>query len=112
MNYAIITTNDFESNFKRLSKKYPSLDSDYEILLENLLKNPEMGSTLGSNAHKVRMSIASKGKGKRGGARVITCNVLINIEQTKIYLLAIYDKGEQKSISAKEIEILKRRNGL
>jgi len=112
MNYAIITTNDFESNFKRLSKKYPSLDKDYEILLDKLLKNPQMGSSLGGNARKVRMSIASKGKGKRGGARVITCKVLINVEFAKIYLLAIYDKGEQDSISAKDIEILKRRNGL
>ena len=85
---------------------------DYEILLENLVKNPDMGEKLGGNVRKVRMSIASKGKGKRGGARVITCKVLINIEHTKIYLLAIYDKGEQESISSKEIEILKRRNGL
>ena len=112
MNYAIVTTNDFESNFKKLSKKYHSLDRDYEILIESLLENPEMGKKLGGNARKVRMAIASKGKGKRGGARVISCNVLINIENTKIYLLAIYDKGEQKSISNKEIEILKHRSGL
>ena len=71
-----------------------------------------MGSRLGGYARKVRMSITSKGKGKRGGARVITCNVLISIMYTDIYLLAIYDKGEQESISSKEIEILKRQNGL
>ena len=112
MDYTIVTTVDFESNFKRLSKKYHSLDSDYEILVEKLLTNPEMGKKLGGNARKIRMAIASKGKGKRGGARVITCNVLINIENTKIYLLAIYDKGEQKSITSKEIEILKQRSGL
>ena len=112
MDYTIVTTVDFESNFKRLSKKYHSLDSDYEILVEKLLANPEMGKKLGGNARKIRMAIASKSKGKCGGARVITCNVLINIENTKIYLLAIYDKGEQKSISGKEIEILKSRSGL
>ncbi|MCL2072558.1 MAG: type II toxin-antitoxin system RelE/ParE family toxin [Marinilabiliaceae bacterium] len=112
MNNTIITTSDFESNFKRLSKKYHSLDNDYEILLNKLLKNPETGTSLGSNARKVRMAIASKGNGKRGGARVITCNVLINIEHSKIYLLTIYDKGEQQNISGKEIEILKRKNGL
>ena len=112
MNYAIVTTKDFESNFKRLSKKYHSLDTDYEILINNLLENPEMGKKLGGNARKVRMAIASKNKGKRGGARVITCNVLINIKNTDIYLLAIYDKGEQKNISTKEVEILKHRSGL
>ena len=112
MNYAIVTTKDFESNFKRLSKKYHSLDTDYEILINNLLENPEMGKKLGGNARKLRMAIASKNKGKRGGARVITCNVLISIEDTDIYLLAIYDKGEQKNISTKEVEILKHRSGL
>jgi hypothetical protein len=112
MNYKIVTTPYFEIAFKQLSKKYSSLDRDYEILVENLLKNPTMGDKLGGNARKVRMAIASKNRGKRGGARVITCNVLINIENTKIYLLAIYDKGEKISISKREIEILKHWSGL
>jgi hypothetical protein len=112
MNYTIVTTDDFESSFKRLSKKYRSLDDDYEILVEDLLKNPTMGDDLGDNVRKVRMAIASKNKGKRGGARVITCNVLIDVVNTKIYLLAIYDKGEQDSISKEEIKELKKMNWL
>jgi len=112
MNYKIVPTEDFDRNVKPLAKKYQSFIEDLKKFKKELLSNPDMGEKLGGNIHKVRMSIASKGKGKRGGARVITCNVLINIEHTKIYLLAIYDKGEQDSISAKEIEILKRRNGL
>jgi len=32
--------------------------------------------------------------------------------ERKIYLLTIYDKGEQKNISKKEIEQLKEINGL
>ena len=112
MNYEIATTEDFDKGVKTLAKKYHSFLDDLENFKKELLKNPEMGEKLGSNARKVRMAIASKNKGKRGGARVITCNVLLNIENTDIYLLAIYDKGEQKSISKKEIEILKHRNGL
>ena len=112
MVYEIVVTEDFERQLRRLSKKYSSIPSDYARFLEELLKNPKMGEELGGNARKVRMAIASKNKGKRGGARVITCNVLINIEKTDIYLLTIYDKGEQDSISSKEIETLKRRNGL
>jgi hypothetical protein len=112
MNCTIETTAYFESNFNRLSKKYRSLNDDYELLIEALLKNPTMGDRLGGNIRKVRMAVASKGKGKRGGARVITCNVLIDIENTKIYLLAIYDKGEQDSISKREIAELKAINSL
>jgi len=112
MNYKIVTSEDFERKFRHLSKKYFSLLSDYEIFVRELLVNPEIGDKLGGNIRKVRMAVASKGKGKRGGARIITCNVLIDIENTKIYLLTIYDKGKQDSISSKEIELLKHRNGL
>ena len=112
MGYKIITTENFERQLNRLSKKYSSIPDDYASFLEELLANPEMGDKLGGNARKLRMAIASKNKGKRGGARVITCNVVINIENTKIYLLTIYDKGEQESISSKDIEILKRQNGV
>jgi hypothetical protein len=112
MNYLIVTTEDFESSFKRLSKKYRSLKDDYENLLAELIKNPAMGIDLGDNFRKVRMAIASKNKGKRGGARVITCNVLIDVVNTEIYLLSIYDKGEQDNISKEEIAELKKKNWL
>jgi len=112
MNYKIATTEYFEDNFKRLSKKYRSLVDDLDEFKKELLKNPTDGDDLGGSVRKVRMAIASKNKGKRGGARVITCNVLVDVTNTKIYLLAIYDKGEQKSISKKAIEQLKRINGL
>ena len=112
MNYAIVTTEYFESNFKRLSKKYRSLKDDLKILIKELYKNPNIGDDLGANTRKVRMAIASKNKGKRGGARVITCNVVMEVEKTKIYFLAIYDKGEQESISKIEIKQLKEINGL
>ena len=112
MNYQIVTTDDFEKNFKILSKKYRSLDDDYEILINDLLKNPTMGDDLGDNTRKVRMAIASKNKGKRGGTRVITCNVLIDVINTDIYLLDIYDKGKKDTASKKEIEQLKIKHGL
>jgi len=112
MVYEIVATEDFERQLRSLNKKYSSIPNDYARFLEYLLKNPKMGDKLGNNTRKVRMAIASKNKGKRGGARVITYNVLINIENTKIYLLTIYEKGEKENISGKEIESLKRRNGL
>ena len=59
MNYQIVTTDDFESNFKRLAKKYRSLVNDYEILIGDLLANPIIGDDLGNNMRKVRMAIAS-----------------------------------------------------
>jgi len=67
--------------------------------------NPKQGTALGHECYKIRLSISSKGKGKSGGARVIT--YVLFAEKT-VYLLAIYDKSEQDSISAKELrELLK-----
>ena len=112
MNYEIVPTEFFDRQAKKLSKKYHSFIDDLVSLKKELLANPTMGDDLGDNTRKVRMAIASKNKGKRGGARVITCNVLIDIVNTDIYLLTIYDKGKQDSISKEEIQHLKSIAGL
>ena len=65
-----------------------------------------MGTPLGNNCYKIRMAITSKGKGKSGGARVIT---FVQIIETTIFLLSIYDKADAANISDKELkERLKR----
>ena len=107
MNCKVVTTRKFEREFKHLSKKYRSLDDDYEMLIKELEQNPTTGDDLGDNIRKVRMAIASKNRGKSGGARVITYHLLIDAENAKIYLLTIYDKGKQDSISKEEIKLLK-----
>jgi mRNA-degrading endonuclease RelE of RelBE toxin-antitoxin system len=112
MNYEIVTTDTFRREFKALSKKYRSLPDDLAAFKKKLLQNPEIGDDLGNNIRKVRMAIASKNKGKSGGARIITYTVLVDVINTDIYLLAIYDKSEQDSISYQEIKQLQQRNGL
>ncbi len=69
-------------------------------LVESLEGNPLMGTSIGKDCYKIRMPIRSKGKGKSGGARVIT---YVKIVDETVYLLSIYDKSEQDSISEKEI---------
>jgi hypothetical protein len=112
MNYAIQTTENFERKIKRLAKKYRSMTNNLESFKTDLLKNPKMGDDLGNNTRKIRITIESKNKGKSGGARVITYNMLVSVEDTDIYLLTIYDKSEQDNISAKKITQLKRECGL
>ena len=67
MNYKIVTYPQFEKELKRLAKKYKSLKSDFVTFLQELQENPNEGAQLGHGLRKVRMSIASKGKGKSGG---------------------------------------------
>jgi hypothetical protein len=59
-----------------------------------------LGTPLGKNCYKIRMIIASKKKGKSGGARVIT---YVKIEKKTITLLDIYDKGDKESMTDNEI---------
>ncbi|MBQ8711317.1 MAG: addiction module toxin RelE [Prevotella sp.] len=107
MKVVFAVTDEFFRQFKRLAKKYPSLADDYESFKNDLRENPYQGSDLGGGAHKVRMAVAAKGKGKSGGARVITFNVYQQNDGTiKISLLTIYDKGEISSVSSRFIKWL------
>ena len=86
---------EFERGAKALRKRYPSFESDYETFLNELEKNPYGGESLGHHTYKNRMAIASKGKGKSGGARVITYNLQqVNEEEVLITLMSIYDKSD------------------
>ena len=106
MSYKIVATPDFERELKRLSRKYPSLAKDYAALLELLDSNPKQGISLGNNCYKIRLAITSKRQGKSGGARVIT---YVTIVKETVYLIGIYDKSEQGSMTDKQIsERLKR----
>ncbi len=112
MNYRFVLDESFEREVKRLSKRYRSLKSDLKNLLEELKANPQLGVSLGGGVRKIRMAIASKGRGKSGGARVITFTVVAAVDETEVNLLYIYDKAERESIGKDEIETLLRDNGL
>jgi mRNA-degrading endonuclease RelE of RelBE toxin-antitoxin system len=112
MNYRIELSASFTKEAKRLKKHYASFVDDYENLINELEANPCLGTDLGGGLRKIRMRIASKGKGKSGGARVITFTVVVAVDETKISLLYIYDKAERATIASGEIEELLRKNGL
>ena len=112
MNVKIEPLPTFKREAKRLNKHYASFADDYERFINELEANPLLGTDLGGGLRKIRMAITSKGKGKSGGARVISFTVVVAVEESEINLLYIYDKAERSSISKKEIEELLRLNGL
>lgn len=109
MNYSVITSENFVRELKRLAKKYPSLKQEVSDLGDKLSIDPTQGTTIGRECYKIRLAIKSKGKGKRGGARVITCVVALKDQVT---LLSIYDKSEQSDLSDQELDRLLRENEL
>jgi hypothetical protein len=100
MSYNVLATSFFERELKTLAKKHRSLKKDLEALITKLEENPTTGTELGNHCYKIRLAITSKGKGKSGGARIITH---VHISAQNVYLLAVYDKSEMENISDGEI---------
>jgi len=113
MNSKVTTrpTKHFQREFKKLLKKYPSLKIELAALRDILQAKPKTGIPLGNNTYKIRLAIKSKGKGKSGGARVVSLvetELIAKIENTMVTLLTIYDKSEVASVSSEKILALIR----
>lgn len=77
MSLEIIRTDYFTKAMKRLGKKYRTLPDDYDLFLESLQQDPHQGVEIAPHVRKVRLAITAKGRGKSGGARVITYDALV-----------------------------------
>ena len=103
MSFDVIATDPFERKLKRLSKKYHSLAKDLAEIFDSLEQDPTLGTPIGKDCYKIRVAIASKNKGKSGGARIIT---YVRVIKHKVFLLDIYDKSEQADITHQELQLL------
>lgn len=103
MSYSIELSANFKKEAKRLVKKYPSLKTELAKLFIQLEENPTTGTPLGHDIYKIRLAIASKNKGKSGGARVLS---FVKVTQTTVLLFSIYSKGEIDNLTDKQIQEL------
>ena len=114
MKVTVKITRSFTSAAKPLLKKYKSLSKDLLDLEKELKTTPRLGTPLGKDVYKIRLKISSKGKGKSGGARVISLveTIVIGIteklsqEDVMVNLLTIYDKSDVENISDRELKEL------
>lgn len=108
MSFTILLTDNFKREFKRLFKKFRSLEQELTELYGKLSENPSEGTLISTlpndnKVYKIRLAVKSKGKGKSGGMRIISYTITLS---GNIYLLSIYDKNEKPNISDKEIQQL------
>ncbi len=114
MKVTVKITKSFKTAAKPLLKKYQSLSKDLLNLEKTLVSTPRLGTPLGKEAYKIRLKVTSKGKGKSGGARVISLvettligyAEAISDEEIIVNLLTIFDKGDVDNISDKELKDL------
>ena len=100
MSYTVEPTARFKRSLKRLSKRHRSITDDVVKLRAILEEDPTYGTHVGGRHYKIRLAIKSKGRGKSGGARVITT---VLVTDKKVLLLDIYDKADRATMSAAEI---------
>ena len=98
MNFEIQTSSYFDAEAKRLAKRHRSFIEDLQDFRDSILKNPYQGTELSLGIRKVRLTIGSKGRGKSGGARVITFTYLVDEKDGVVILLLLYDKADASSI--------------
>ncbi len=91
-----------------LSKHLP--DEQYAKLQQELMENPNRGDVMPGcgGLRKVRMADAKRGKGKRGGVRVID----LYVPEAKWFLMLDgYGKNEQDALMATERKLLAKLAG-
>lgn len=96
----IVETSIFTRRVERLLT-----DDEYQQLQIALVQRPGMGQVIvGSGGlRKVRWRV--RGKGKRGGVRVI---YYWAVAQDRLLMLLIYAKSEQEDLSPDQLKILKQ----
>lgn len=105
MNFEIELTPGFLKSLKALAKKHRSIKQDFLEFTSGLKENPLQGAEIAPGIRKIRMAISSKGRGKSGGARVITYTMLISEVSGIIYMIDIYDKADYSTV---DVELIKK----
>lgn len=106
----VIATKSFIRSAKSIARKYRSFNADYQKFVAELSENTAMGVDLGGGFRKVRMAISSKGKGKSGGCRVITFDMLE--KNGCLYLIYAYDKSDYDNVEMAVIKEIVAEMGL
>lgn len=88
----------------QFSRKWQELgltDENLKALEEELLNDPKAGVGIQGTGgiRKIRIPMENKGKGKRGGARVIYVD--IELKET-IYFINVYTKDEKDDLTEEE----------
>ena len=109
MKYNIEIDVEFSTEFKKLIKKFPSLKSDFQKILDNLENELLLADDLGNGFKKIRINIKSKAKGSSGGGRIITYETIVSVGEKSIIFATIYNKGDYDTI---DLAILKKNLGI
>ncbi len=79
-------------------------DDEYRLFQADLMVKPKQGDVIQGTGGLRKVRVASKGKGKRGGSRVIYYYL---DDKRRFYLLTIYSKNEVTDLTIDQKKQLK-----
>ena len=89
--------------FTRLVRELLAED-EYRALQCTLLERPDQGDIIKGSGGIRKIRVAAKGKGKRGGVRVIYYWITT---RGQIYMLLAYPKNRKDDLNAEELTVLR-----
>jgi len=92
-----------DERFIRAAARLLTEDECFELMIK-LSTSPEAGNVIPGSGGCRKLRFAAKGKGSRGGARVI---YFFRSQAEQILLLYLYAMNEKADLSANEIKRLK-----
>ncbi len=90
------------SRFAKQLSHYLS-EEEFNALQQALIKNPEAGDVIKGSGGIRKMRWGGKGKGKRGGYRII---YYYRSKLGQIYLLTLYAKNEMEDLTATQLKTI------
>ena len=90
--------------FIRCAKKLGISDNERENIINIIASNPDIGDEMVGTGGMRKLRVASPGKGKSGGYRVIT---FFSGSDIPVFLITIYAKNQKDNLTDKEKKILK-----
>lgn len=91
------------SIFEKFRDAYIS-EEEFRVFQADLMANPKQGDVIRGTGGLRKVRVAGRGKGKRGGSRVI---YYYFDEKSRFYLLTIYSKNEMSDLNAEQKKQLK-----
>ena len=99
----MITIIEFPSFLAQIGKSMTAIERDEFI--DFLSKHPESGDEISGTGGIRKIRWAGKGKGKRGGVRVI---YYFYNESAPVFLLTVYGKGEKEDLTPEQEKQMSR----
>jgi hypothetical protein len=104
MKRKVIQTRNFGKTIDSLFKKRHLLKEDFDVFQKELVENPELGDRIPGTGGVRKARLKSSTRGKSRGFRVCYYDIS---QKERLYLLLIYAKNEQESLTMEEKKILK-----